>query len=96
MRARKSQPLPHIAAGPLSELYADDPNPKPAGSAFAALAWAGAAGVLLFAGSLPGAARLVRRLAVCAQPTPNNKVAPADLCRLVFREYGIAGADPRD
>jgi hypothetical protein len=43
----------------------------------------------------PGATVLVNRPSVCAQPNTKNKVVPAAMRRLVFAEYGIAGADPR-
>lgn len=43
----------------------------------------------------PGAALLVNREAVCAQPNIKNKAVPAALQMKVFEEYGIAGAEPR-
>lgn len=42
----------------------------------------------------PGAALLVDRIKVCAEPNTKNKAVTADMRREVFAEYGIAGADP--
>ncbi len=41
----------------------------------------------------PGATLLVSRRAVCAQINVKNKAVPVALRRIVFEEYGIAGAD---
>jgi anti-sigma factor RsiW len=43
----------------------------------------------------PGAVILMSRQAVCAQANTRNKAVPLALQRKVFREYGIAGAEPR-
>jgi hypothetical protein len=44
----------------------------------------------------PGAALLVNQLAVCAQPNTKNKSVSPAVRQLVFEEYGIREADPRE
>lgn len=43
----------------------------------------------------PGATILLSRSAVCSEPNVKNKDVPRSIQRLVFREYGLANAQPR-
>ena len=43
----------------------------------------------------PGATVLLSRGEVCQESNTKNKAVPVSLQRMVFEEYGIAGADPR-